>query len=517
MHPDSVGARPRPVERGALLLALAIVARSMVEVRGYLTDDTFIHLQYARHLAAGAGPVFNAGERVYGCTSPLWIALLALGIKLGADGLAVAKVLGGAATFASVVLFFQLVRLTLRNPWLRAGATVAWAANAWMIRWSLSGMETPLAVALTLAGFVSLAGSEPWGERRLRTGVLWALAALTRPEAMVLLTAWALALLADPANRRHPARLMAAWLPPALIVGAWLLFARAYYGAFWPQTLSAKAAGSGGLPGILDNLRRMGAIVGASDGVLVVLLLAGLAAGRRGQARAPLRAMELVPWVWVLGVPALYLARGVPVLSRYLVPVLPVLGWLAWRAAEPAWIAGRAQPAVASRSVWLAAVVVVLMLAGNAVVFRTLVVPQVASFTRGMEQSLMPLGRWLGVHAPPDALVATPDIGAIGYFSGRRVLDLGGLVTPRMVPLLETAPFEDVLARFAFADFARPAFVLDRADAAGDLLRRSPYAPCLAIVDSATMPNLGIARPGRVVYTLYSVDWQRMDTLREAR
>ena len=505
-RPDHA-AGPRPaIERGALWLALAIAAGAMVEVRGYLTDDTFIHLQYARHLAAGAGPVFNVGERVYGCTSPLWIALIAFGIKLGADGLTVAKVLGGAATLASVVLFFQLVRRTLHSPWLRAGATVAWAANAWMIRWSLSGMETPLAVALTLAGFVSLVGSEPWGERRARTGALWALAALTRPEAMLLVGMWALAVLLDPVQRARPSRLLAAWLPPALIVGAWLLFARAYYGAFWPQTLSAKAAGSGGLAGVFDNVRRMAAIVGLSDGVPVVLLAVALVAGLRQGARAPRRALELLPWGWVLGVPALYLARGVPVLSRYLVPVLPVLAWLAWRAAERAWNAGRAEVIAGPRAARLAALIAILVLAGNAVVYRTLVVPQVTSFTRGMEQSLIPLGRWLGVHAPADALVATPDIGAIGYFSERRVLDLGGLVTPRMVPLLEAAPFEDVLARFAFADFARPAFVLDRADAVGDLLRRSPYARCLAIVDTASVPNLGLAHPGRVVYTLYKVD-----------
>src|SRR5439155_12684775 len=62
------------VERWGLALALALVAALMVPLRGYLTDDTFIHLQYARHLAAGQGLVFNLGERVYGCTSPLWAA-----------------------------------------------------------------------------------------------------------------------------------------------------------------------------------------------------------------------------------------------------------------------------------------------------------------------------------------------------------------------------------------------------------------------------------------------------------
>ncbi len=44
-------------------------------------------------------------------------------------------------------------------------------------------------------------------------------------------------------------------------------------------------------------------------------------------------------------------------------------------------------------------------------------------------------------------------------------------------------------------------------------MRRSRYAAALAIVDSASVPNLGIARPGPVAYTLYRVDWSRMDAL----
>ena len=41
-------------------------------LRTHVTDDTYVHLQYARHLAQGTGPVFHSGEHVYSCTSPLW-------------------------------------------------------------------------------------------------------------------------------------------------------------------------------------------------------------------------------------------------------------------------------------------------------------------------------------------------------------------------------------------------------------------------------------------------------------
>src|SRR4030095_5326403 len=103
-------------EAPALVIGMILAAALMGPVRGYLTDDTFIHLQYAKHLAEGRGLVFNAGERVYGCTSPLWVALIADGIALGLDGLAVARALGFTATLISIALFLQLLRRTVRSP-----------------------------------------------------------------------------------------------------------------------------------------------------------------------------------------------------------------------------------------------------------------------------------------------------------------------------------------------------------------------------------------------------------------
>ena len=82
------------VERVGLAVALLLATALMWPLRHYLTDDTFIHLQYARNLATGHGLVFNPGERVYGCTSPLWVALIADGMAFGFNGLHVARVLG---------------------------------------------------------------------------------------------------------------------------------------------------------------------------------------------------------------------------------------------------------------------------------------------------------------------------------------------------------------------------------------------------------------------------------------
>ena len=39
-------------------------------------------------------------------------------------------------------------------------------------------------------------------------------------------------------------------------------------------------------------------------------------------------------------------------------------------------------------------------------------------------------------NTPPDALIAAHDIGAVGYFGQRRLLDLAGLVSPEVIPFI---------------------------------------------------------------------------------
>ncbi|HYR69064.1 MAG TPA: hypothetical protein VER77_04230, partial [Candidatus Dormibacteraeota bacterium] len=67
--------RPRHT---ALLVAILLLGLGhLTPFLGYLTDDTFIHLQFAKNLIGGRGFAFNAGEPTYGSTSPLWVLLLA--------------------------------------------------------------------------------------------------------------------------------------------------------------------------------------------------------------------------------------------------------------------------------------------------------------------------------------------------------------------------------------------------------------------------------------------------------
>jgi arabinofuranosyltransferase len=527
----STSSRATRLEGAGVVLAVVVCAALAWPLRHYVTDDTFIHLQYARHVARGQGFVFNPGEHVYGSTSPLWVLLLADAIAMGVDGLLAAKLLGAAATLAALLLWARLVRRTVASPWLRVLSTLAWASHAWMLRWSLSGMETPLAVALVLGGLVAFTATEPWGERPEIAGLLWALAALARPECALLVALWMVLSVADHGPRAAAVRAVRGLWPAALVYGGWLAFARGYFGTFWPNTLAAKAAGGEGAAYQIEQLTRQGAIVATTDGVLVIVLCAALATlSVRGERPRLRPAVRFLPWTWLIAVPLVYALRGVPVLSRYLVPLLPVLGWLAWRTLDRvlAPVPVSASPAIGDRpqadlprharvALFAGAVIATLVLGQNLYIYARIVRPQVESFSAGMNRSLIPWGRWFDRHAAPDAVIAAPDIGALGYYGGRRVVDLAGLVTPEMVPILRRMPQEDATARFEFARFSRPEFVVDRAGRPWDLGQRSPWGAALVPLGHASLPNLGVSRPREAVYSFYRIDWAVYDSLAASR
>ena len=60
----------------------------------------------------------------------------------------------------------------------------------------------------------------------------------------------------------------------------------------------------------------------------------------------------------------------------------------------------------------------------------------VTQWPRGMDENFIEIGEWLRDNTPPDAVVATGEIGVPGYFSERPLIDLLGLVSPEVIPHL---------------------------------------------------------------------------------
>ncbi|MFI5145183.1 MAG: tetratricopeptide repeat protein, partial [Ignavibacteria bacterium] len=54
--------------------------------------------------------------------------------------------------------------------------------------------------------------------------------------------------------------------------------------------------------------------------------------------------------------------------------------------------------------------------------------------------------KWINENTPPDAVIATHDIGAIGYYTRRKLLDVAGLISPQFTPKLFDPDFPKFMA-----------------------------------------------------------------------
>jgi hypothetical protein len=500
----------------ALWLSLLVFAALVFGLRGYVTDDTFIHLQFAKHFRDGAGLVFNTGEAVPASTAPLWPILLGLVGKGGADLLRLATTLSALAGFLALAGFYAAARkLMLRGEHAQA-ATIAWAANAWMARWTVSGMETALAVALVIAGWnLAWGNGQPGGpSRRFRVGSIWGLATLARPEAGMLVALFAAASFAWPDGaiggapfRARVRAALAVILGAGLVLAPYALYAFSLYGQLLPSTLSAKGAGAHGATVAVQLLILSAKVVGAVCAVEAIACVI-FAARFRHLFRHGDAALHAAMCSWVVLLPVTYAVRGLPVISRYLLPTLPFIVLYGWWALE--------HLRLSRETTWRRGVLAAalgLSVAINVVVYEVEVVPHTHEFAAGMHRTLIPWGQRLAEEAPPSALIATPDIGAIGYYSGRRVLDLGGLVTPRMIPLMNQMDYDSLVRSFAFRSIDKPDYLVDRGIGPKRLLHESPFWPALDPIATERTQSLAIAKPGPVDYTLYKIDWAIADSI----
>lgn len=56
--------------------------------------------------------------------------------------------------------------------------------------------------------------------------------------------------------------------------------------------------------------------------------------------------------------------------------------------------------------------------------------------TKLLNESHLQAARWVDINAPKDAIIATHDIGIIGYVTQRQIVDLAGLVTPEVIEIM---------------------------------------------------------------------------------
>jgi hypothetical protein len=506
-----------PKRFAGLLLAFAVLALGAALLWPYVTDDTWIHLRYAQNLLERGEYAFNPGDPTYGSTSPLWVFSLVFLLKLGLAPLAAARVLGLIVGAAKLVVADRLlVRFSMPSGW-RPWLLLLIALDAWFLRWTLSGMETPLAelLMLVLLGPVAASGPIAW----LAWGVTWGLGSLARPE-IALLAPCALPWLLWLQRRRHPersaftslAKVALGWL---MVVGPWLVYAQSVFGRMIPGTAAAKSYPLQLTPSeVIDYLTRTIQQLAAVQGVLWVAFVVvavgfwldrrrGLAGGD-GKTFGP-RALALgaIAATWLVVLVGGYSVKQVWTISRYVSPLLaPLL--LTMAALAGAML--RRQGSRGRFGRWVTGIAVVLALLINAGLLAVKVRPYATVFSRGVHDCYYVTGEWLRDSTPPDAVIAALDIGAIGYASERRILDLAGLVSPDARALGLEMGFEEMVASRRWLDLGTPDYFFDRTEGPPRWAGQTFNGVRFELLDTCGIDGVGLAEAGVWTYALYRLD-----------
>lgn len=486
-------------QRLGLAAVLLIYLALQAALWGYVTDDTYIHLVYAHHLLLGKGWVFNLGEPSYGSTSPLWVLLLAPFAGGEAAGVLAARVAAVLAGLLAVLVFHRLAGRAIPRPDLRLAATLLFATEVWFLRWSASGMESSLAVLLLLLFFDALAAAPRRPGGVFGAGLLAGAAALVRPE-FYLLCALLLGLALFSARWRRRWWILAAGV--ALPLLPWLVFARLELGAFLPSTAAAKSRGWQGWEHLALQTARLLRVPVSSQALPLAAAAAGSGAvlwrRLRGAAGEPVRFYAALAGIWALALPAVFLLRDVQVISRYLLPVTPLLP-LAAGAYAARWVARRPR-----LRPWVLAAAA-LSLLPNAALFAARVLPDARRFPRELEASLGRMAEHLDVHGVPGGRVACPDIGLMGMRSGLYVVDLGGLIHPDIAELWHAMGYREMVESLAFLELRDADYLVDRHPVPGVLAGPRGDGLMLLPLMSQEVSALGLRKPRPIAYTLYRI------------
>ena len=397
---------------------------------GFPLDDAWIHQTYARNLIEYGEWSFVPHQTSGGSTAPLWSILLAPGFLIGLSPLAWTYllgiiILGFLALLSEVAVRHLASDYHPKLPWVGI-----FMALEWHLVWAAaSGMETLLSGLLVTLVLVMLALGV---KKYLAIGLLIGISVWVRPDLATLLGPAVFVIFLNSSGiKNRLAGFFMLLMGFGVILTFYLFFNLFIAGTPFPNTFYAKQAEYATLQNIpyLSRYLNIGLLPVTGAGVILlpgVILLAIDAIKNRNWA-------ILAGMIWFLGYIALYAWR-LPVTyqhGRYLIPAMPIFFLYG--------LAGMSLVRlVRSKPNWQWVLLKVWQFStGVAVVsFWLLGARAYATDVAVIESEMVATAHWVSGNIPSNALIAAHDIGALGFFAPRNLLDLAGLVSPEVIPFI---------------------------------------------------------------------------------
>lgn len=382
---------------------------------GHTADDAFITFRFAENIATGNGFVYNIGERVLGTTTPLFTLIMAFFSLLRIPPIYAALIINSISSGITVFLIYRLaVKLEFgRLAYLPAVMLLCFPR---LLVTDTGGMETAFFTMLvTAALYYNAHGQLP------PMLAFASLAALTRPEGFILLFIVCM-------YRVFTKTILLLKLSfiPIAIIGPWVLFSWRYFGSPIPHSIPAKLAlySHFGTMSVFDNINFVLNLNHPLGSLLTVLCFIGIiylfAANRYG----------ICEMVWIVALIDFLAISKTHLFLWYVSPLYPyyflfVTGGLIYLMKTTSYFKNRI-PATAP---YIIITVTIALLYSSATMHEHYSAQQ-----ETLDRIHKSIGLYLAEHVGDDEIVAAEDIGYMGYYSGKKILDRDGLVSPEAVP-----------------------------------------------------------------------------------
>lgn len=430
------------------IAALVLVGHSLAF--DFVTDDAYISFVYARNLAEHGELVFNLGDYVEGYTNFLWTVILAGGIKLGVAPELLSRILGTVCALGTLFVVFRMTERALgrKTPWSTVPVFLL-AASSGFACWTSGGLETQLftlLVTIALDG-VSAAAANP--RAIIRAGVALALAAMTRPEGVLVAAVFGAAHFVTLVARARAGHLSIRHELVAIAVflgvwGPWFYWRYTYYGHLFPNTYYVKASGTWRDPRFAKEMLDNGLYyiwVWSRQTKLVLVAPLAILGLIVGTPRTPRFALAIALTL-LLGV---YLVYTVSVggdfmgLHRFIMPLFVVAAIAVTLGLE--WLARIIPANVPQFQAVLALVLVLAFGITQAKLTRDSLNPNNLAADRGIDtpaflivytEDRAEIGKAMAECFRPDDFSIVGGAGAQPYFARMRGIDVFGLVSDRI-------------------------------------------------------------------------------------
>jgi hypothetical protein len=402
----------------AVVFLIALLQAGFIIIRfsGWGYDDAFITFRYAENLYQGVGFVYNPGEKILSTTTPFFTFLLVL-LRHLSPNLPQLAFLVGTISLPIGGLFLWDLAYQQKHP------ITAWFSlliyPIFPLLLSTLSSEMSLFLALCLVALAFYARS-----RFTIAAVCLAFATLTRPEGglVVILLIMHYALI----HRKPPP--WRAILTFVLLCAPWIIFSTLYFGSPIPATLAAKqiqgtmVISQGFAPGLFTILNQ--SYISRWQywfmGFLSVIGILSMFQSHN-QKGWFLPAWGLCHFI------ALTLL-GVTSYFWYYAPIIPGIITLSGLGLESLLSVLQKQVTLRLRTmrvVGLATVFILGLTIGKHAIEKS-------QFPDQRIQIYRAVGEWIQTHTAKETSVGTLEVGIIGYYAQRRMIDFAGIIQPEI-------------------------------------------------------------------------------------